>query len=218
MRLKHLTSAYFVLLTLNILAGLFDFGNYEQLTKPLLMPMLMLLVWKEDISARLKWSLIILLAFSLLGDVLLQYNQFVGGLAAFLLAQLSYIFLFFSKSKGHFTTSKFLRILPFLFFIGLMCFGVLNGKLPEEMAVPVYAYMLVIMCMGIFAAVRKTNLKSFEWVLVGAILFMVSDSFIAINKFFTAVPYSIFWVMSTYGLAQYLLIKGLIFQENSDTK
>ncbi len=43
----------------------------------------------------------------------------------------------------------------------------------------------------------------------GALLFMVSDSLIAINKFQFAVPFAGFLIMSTYILAQWFIVDGI---------
>ena len=52
--------------------------------------------------------------------------------------------------------------------------------------------------------------KSFNWVLWGAILFILSDSLIALNKFTVDIPLSKTWIMATYMGAQYLIVMGYI--------
>ena len=56
----------------------------------------------------------------------------------------------------------------------------------------------------------RTSNVSFGLVFLGSILFMFSDSVLAINKFFKPVPAAGFWIMSTYILAQFLIIHGLV--------
>jgi uncharacterized membrane protein YhhN len=68
--------------------------------------------------------------------------------------------------------------------------------------------------MGITAAERHTNIKSYGFVLIGAILFIISDSLIAINKFAFSIPLSDLWVMSTYIAAQYLIVQGVLLERN----
>jgi uncharacterized membrane protein YhhN len=56
----------------------------------------------------------------------------------------------------------------------------------------------------------KTTAGSFAMVFGGAILFMISDSLIAINKFLEPLPQSGFWIMTTYIGAQFLIVRGLL--------
>lgn len=55
----------------------------------------------------------------------------------------------------------------------------------DEMYVPVLAYTLVITAMGIAAAVRHghADAADFKLIVVGAVLFILSDCVIAWNKF-----------------------------------
>jgi uncharacterized membrane protein YhhN len=67
------------------------------------------------------------------------------------------------------------------------------------------------MC-AITAMVISAILGRFEnpWVAVGAILFLISDSVLAVNKFKTPVPYRDFIVWSTYYTGQYGIAIGFL--------
>jgi uncharacterized membrane protein YhhN len=69
--------------------------------------------------------------------------------------------------------------------------------------------------MGIKAIERQTTHKSYSFVLIGAILFIISDSLIAINKFAYSIPLSGLWVMATYIAAQYLIVEGVLLGRNT---
>ena len=64
--------------------------------------------------------------------------------------------------------------------------------------------------MGITAVGRlgRTKRSSFNLVFLGALLFIMSDSVIGLNRFTGPVEHAGPIVMSTYLLAQYLLVKG----------
>jgi uncharacterized membrane protein YhhN len=47
-------------------------------------------------------------------------------------------------------------------------------------------------------------------VLIGAVLFMISDSLIAIDKFATPIPYPTLFIMGTYVFAQYFIAVGVL--------
>ncbi|TDB65995.1 lysoplasmalogenase [Arundinibacter roseus] len=206
-------NAFLILLSLHLLAILFHVSMLSAATKPLLMPFLIGLVWQKSRSFKGNELLLSALLFSWLGDILLMFSgemYFLAGLGAFLVAQLVYIRLF-SKTA----TFELIRALPFLAYMGLVLGGPLHGTLPEPLQVPIYFYMGAIISMGIMAALRLGQLPGYDFVLVGAILFILSDSFIALNKFSTPIPYSGIWVMLTYGLAQFFIVWGCL-KENKE--
>jgi len=59
---------------------------------------------------------------------------------------------------------------------------------------------------------EKVNTSSYYFVLIGAVLFVISDSAIAINKFSLHFESSGIVVMTTYIIAQYLIVSGFIKQ------
>ena len=81
--------------------------------------------------------------------------------------------------------------------------------------IPVILYIFMILMMALSAYGRKgrVNLQSYTWVFIGALFFIASDSFLAIDKFLFTVPYAHFLVMGTYATAQYLIMKGILVQE-----
>ena len=209
--MKTKTIIYFGVLFLNIIAGMAHISALSYATKPLLMLILIWMVLMAQNSKGLKIALVLALFFSWGGDMFLLFERnglFVFGLGSFLLAHLVYIYVYQKKAKV-----SLLHALPFLGFVGLFCFGVLWGKLSADLTVPVYMYMLVISMMGFMASNRVVHKESYTHVLIGACLFIISDAFIAVNEFVQHVPYASFWVMSTYGIAQYLIVKGLVEQD-----
>jgi alkylglycerol monooxygenase len=76
----------------------------------------------------------------------------------------------------------------------------------------VAAYVLVIALMAAQAIGRATVLRTSGalWVAVGAGFFMLSDTLLALNKFVSPLPLSQLWVLSTYYIAQVLIVRGLL--------
>lgn len=80
------------------------------------------------------------------------------------------------------------------------------------MKIPVAAYAFVISAMllmsikAYFEWKKPANL----WVLIGAALFVVSDTVLAINKFYTPVPMGSLFIMSTYLGAQFFIVKSIL--------
>ena len=48
------------------------------------------------------------------------------------------------------------------------------------------------------------------WVAIGAGFFMLSDTLLALNKFVSPLPLSQLWVLSTYYVAQVLIVRGML--------
>ncbi|NBA88558.1 lysoplasmalogenase [Emticicia sp. CRIBPO] len=207
---KVLTAIYFFILGVEIIADSSGDTQLMYLTKPLLMPVLMFGYLRSVPRGGLKkfdYFILLALLFSLSGDVFLMFRQekfFVFGLGSFLLGHVFYILLFTKNNRFN-----FLRALPFLIY-SVTFFLILFNKLPEGLLIPVGLYSLVIALMGIWAANRKAEVRSYYLVLSGAVSFIVSDSLIAYGKFIRELPYSSFWIMTTYGLAQYLIVEGTI--------
>jgi uncharacterized membrane protein YhhN len=85
------------------------------------------------------------------------------------------------------------------------------------MKFPVLIYGLVIGTMLAFALWQygKVPARAAWFFIVGALLFVASDSMLAINKFKTPITHGGLWIMGTYILAQYLIAKGSALHINS---
>jgi uncharacterized membrane protein YhhN len=190
------------------------------ITKALIIPLLMILLFVNlwPVMTRLHWLMFAGLLFSWAGDVILEFSQnniliFIAGLVSFLLAHIMYLIVFFrTPGKNIILSRRFYLIIPVIICgSGLLCF--LYDDL-AEMRLPVIFYTIVILTMlaGAINRKEKVNSQSYYLVLSGAILFVISDSAIAINKFSYPFEFSGIVIMSTYITAQYLIITGYIKQ------
>jgi uncharacterized membrane protein YhhN len=91
-------------------------------------------------------------------------------------------------------------------------FYILNRTFFGELWSPVLVYICVIACMGISAAMRDRQrpVSAYNPILAGAILFITSDSLLAVNKFVMQLPYAQGMVLITYATAQFLLVNGIL--------
>ncbi len=158
------------------------------------------------------------LILSLLGDVLLIFQEqhslfFMGGLAAFLLAHLSYI-LYYVRSAETNAVKKinYKSIFIVLMVIYGIVFCLLLYNNLGELKVPVFVYTTVLISMNIFALNRygKVNDESFKLIMIGAVCFALSDSLLAVNKFLIAIPIAGVWILAAYAAAQYFITKGVL--------
>ena len=190
--------------------------NQEYITfwlKPLLIPILSILVLLEK-EFPTKKLLLSSLLFSWIGDVVLLFaNQgaiyFIVGLVAFLVAHLLYIFLFIKlqkiKSTKYFPYTFF--VVAYLLILLSFLWNDLNDlKIPVVIYAVVLSTMLLLAIKGIF--IWQSPLGKI--ILFGAVFFVVSDSLLAINKFHHPIPYASFLIMSTYLLAQFLIVYGIL--------
>jgi uncharacterized membrane protein YhhN len=80
---------------------------------------------------------------------------------------------------------------------------------------PVVAYAAVLVTMVIVALFRygRTSTASFGLVFGGAVLFMISDSLLAMNKFHAPIQQAGLLIMITYCVAQGLIAEGMLKHE-----
>lgn len=183
-------------------------GNRPQVYvfKPLTMVFIIILAFTQSatVSDPYKWLIIIGLLFSIMGDVWLMLPQdyFIRGLVSFLIAHLFYIAGFLSISTDF---STFLVRLP-LVLVASGVFIYLRPHLGKYFA-PVMIYMLAILGMGLFAPNRYFEFEDSARLAAttGAILFMLSDSVLAINKFAKPFVAAQGIILSTYFAAQWLI-------------
>jgi uncharacterized membrane protein YhhN len=197
-----------------ILLGHEDIAWY---IKPFLIPFLILTVYfHRDFTS--KKYLLTALIFSWFGDIILLFSDrderyFIAGLVAFLLSHLAYILLFNKQIKPKNTKSKAVfwigvtSIIAYLIIMMAMLLPTL-----DDLTIPVFVYALVISTMLLFAfkgfLIWDTPANWF--ILIGAIVFVSSDSILAFNKFYQPVAWSSFLIMITYLAAQYLIVIGIL--------
>jgi len=193
---------------------LFDMHMLYLTAKPLLM-ITLLLYFISASRGYPSWRFYVMaaLVFSWGGDVFLMLdNMFTAGLASFLVAHIFYITAY-QKTGAASGELRLLDIMKFVLFGAVVMWLLYPGL--GGMLIPVLAYMVVLLSMGVWAHKRRgaTTAISFTLVSAGAMLFVISDGLIAINKFAFEIPAERILVMSTYITAQYLIVQGLIRHE-----
>lgn len=213
------------LLCLIALAGvvLFLVGLHSELkwltllSKPL--PVICLLLWLRSAppSAYRHW-IAVGLGFSLLGDVLLEWpaDLFVFGLGAFLLAHLAYLAAYLSETR---------RLAPVALLAAALVagsmFALLAGAGLSALLAPVLLYSLAIACMLWRALARvastATATRSAWLAAGGAVLFVLSDSLIGINRFVAPFDGARYAIILTYWLGQLGIAASVLAQRQPDT-
>lgn len=157
------------------------------------------------------------LGFAWLGDVFLLLDYpgsffFIAGLLSFLITHVFYIIYFLALKSA---APSLLKKRPF-YILFTLCYGsALVGLLfPHlgELKMPVIVYATVI-CGMLLCSLHiyyKIQHPSNKFFIMGASLFVLSDSLLAVNKFYHSIPKEGIWIMLSYCAAQYLIVKGSI--------
>lgn len=179
----------------------------RMISKPALMTIMM--IYYLSFSTKKHPAILIGLIAALMGDIFLLYPQgFLLGLGSFLIMQLCYIGYFYQQKDRWFKENYLIFVVLFFCFLGAMAY--LFPRIEETMKIPVAIYGAVLCCMVFFAAIRRRIVYGYKYVLIGAILFLISDSMIALHTFITPQKIYPVLIMMSYLTAQYLIIEGLI--------
>lgn len=215
-RLQQVILLIFILVSvIDICAILLGDSLWQTLSKPLIIPAL-IAYYLIGTSSVNKWYVIALI-FSFAGDVLLldKSNLFLMGIAAFLITQLLYISIFSKGLRGSSFINKLKALLPFLVYF-IVLITVLKPGL-QDFFIPVLVYGLAISLFGFVALLNyliKKDMVSLR-LLTGALLFIVSDSLIALNKFYQERSIYPVIIMITYIAAQYLIATYMLKSERN---
>jgi uncharacterized membrane protein YhhN len=180
--------------------------------------MLALLAWlgiNGGFQGSMLWFALGLL-FSLGGDVFLMLprEQFIPGLVSFLIGHICYL-IGFNSTPIVFNTASLILLLVVLFTgyqvyrrvaTGLQAGG--NSKL--KLPVLIYAIVISLMLFSALSTLIRPDWRIFAAVVAssGALLFFVSDTTLALNKFVAPIPNGRVIVMVTYHLGQILIALG----------
>ena len=185
--------------------------------KPFLIPFL-LLAANHCGAFPSKKFLLTALFFSWIGDIVLLFAgkgqlYFIIGLISFLISHIAYIILFSKQLRINSTRNKA------IFWVGITAIIVylmvmLSILLPSlgDLKIPVFVYAIVLSTMLLFAfkGYLKWSKPAGMYILLGAIVFVSSDSIMAFDKFYAPLKFSSLLIMSTYIMAQYLIVVGIL--------
>ena len=206
---------FVVALLANLSSIYFSNDTLRFISKPLLMPVLAIyfLMGTRDGGSPLKAWIILALFFSWVGDILLMFEErnatfFQLGLAAFFLAQVFYIIFFHNiRMKEYIRGNALLLLVVIVYYfilISIISPSLGNMKLPVRIYGVVLSFMVMLAMHTMFSRYKRAA----WWMIVGAILFVISDSVLAVNKFYAPFNQAGMVIMLTYGLAQLFITQG----------
>jgi len=209
---------YVVTAIVNLVGDVTGIAILSDISKPLLIPFLGGYYMAGKSIYRSK-PLLIALFFCWIGDVSLMFvglnaNWFMFGLIAFLIGHIFYV-ITYRQHRWESTDNELLVPQKIRFSIPVVLAGtglvvVLYPMLGSlQVPVMIYATALIIMVMNAIFRYGRTSPRSFWMTLAGAVLFMVSDTILAINKFMGTIELGGVYIMLTYITAQFLIVEGL---------
>ena len=206
-----LLGCYAVVLAANMMFAVRQNQQGNRLTKPLLMPLL-ILFYVFSANPANGW-VVGALALGFLGDFFLLGQIeicFKGGLSAFLLGNICYAIAFWNVSGG--LTQPFLLwlLVPYAVVGGLLMLWLWRYLGVQK--IPVLIYLLVIFLMSWtswFSLVEASRLTAVAGV-VGSLLFIVSDVLLTFKLFVKPEKNVQALVMLLYGLAQVFLMGSFL--------
>ncbi|WP_340199319.1 lysoplasmalogenase [Ascidiimonas sp. W6] len=200
------------------------FNNHSELqflrvySKPALSITLLLFYYLNSKNRHKKERILLILCLLclLLGDIFLledsRIYSFPIGLFAFFMANIFYSMVLYRSANIEINKSY-----PFLVVSAIYLFAIfylMYDKL-NEYFVPVLIYIFAVLNMiqAAFLRYKVVNHYSFILVFTGALLFLFSESILALNMFYTPFPYKNFLIMFFYGVSQLLIILGILREQ-----
>ncbi|MGE7917148.1 lysoplasmalogenase [Lysinibacillus xylanilyticus] len=201
-----------ILIPFIILFGLYYIFFFSQIAESLklvfkVIPMLLIIILaatQKNLGIK-KYQLLIVigLVFCMVGDYTLQW--FLIGLTSFLIGHIFYIFAFSSTNERQVPTWAKIVLLVYGASMAVWIVSTVFSSGDVVLGVAVIAYISVILTMG-WTAIRTGS----TFATIGALLFIASDSYLAVDKFVMPLPFSHEFIMLTYYSAQILIALSIL--------
>lgn len=176
------------------------------LLKPLPMLLFALLVWRAFPGAPGRW-LALGYGAAAAGDFFLDFGDrdglFIQALLAFLVNQIAFAIAFVLLGRGRFWSWP--KAAPVLIYAALVATWLLPAA--GALQVPVAIYLSCLLVMAVLAG-RVESGPGPLW--LGAMLFVVADSLIGVNKFVQPFPQAVLVIVACYFSGQAMIAAGLL--------
>ena len=212
-----LLKSYIALSVIYLLIILLGHDDIAWYIKPFLIPFLLLGVYfHSDFPS--KKVLLTALTFSWFGDIILLFSDrdemyFIIGFIAFLLSHIAYILLFNKQIKPKNTKNKavfWMGVTAIIMYLIVMIALLLPSLGDLTILVFVYALVISIMLLFAFKGFLMWKTPANWYILIGAVIFVGSDSILIFDKFYKSLVLNSFIIMLTYLVALYLIVVGIL--------
>lgn len=205
---------FIIMSCLNLIGNKLKIVLLKVISKPLLMPLLLLFYINSVEENNI--FIILALVFSFFGDLFLMIDKkkifFTFGLINFLFGHILYIVSFIGETSFFSNTPNWYMLILFIYIsIAYIIIRELNPYI-SDIKIPVYIYMvtLIIMSFSSFSLIwYYDGIKA--WLpAIGSVLFVISDTLLAFNTFKKPLKNGGYKIMVTYLLAQFFIVTGFI--------
>jgi uncharacterized membrane protein YhhN len=161
-------------------------------------------ITSPQISVDFKYLILLGLLFSIVGDIflMLKSNQFTKGLLSFLIAHLFYLTAIIVDSNFQFSLLLFVIVFIYFISISLIIFPKSGSK---KLYVLIYTLVISILLWQSFERMEILGTDATKLLAFGNLLFTISDSVLAYNKFVRKFSTAQLVILSTYFAAQTLI-------------
>lgn len=212
------------LLSLSFLISENELGFY--ITKPFIVPILLIYLFFKfkDSQHSLIPTLMIAIFFSMIGDIFLLFtvNEALFnlvGICTFTVAQAAYAYLYYLSVKDHEKKDiPFYQRWPEIIAIGITIIAtIMVYPSLGDFVAPAIIYALITTFTIIFALNRRfyVSTKSFSLTILGVFFFFISDALMGDDLFLENIL-NHFFIMLSYVIGHYLVIKGILVQIESE--
>jgi uncharacterized membrane protein YhhN len=197
--------------------------DYRIYTKTLLAPLILIAIYLEGLNTKHTRSKLIAngaFFFCFLGDIILLKDyiatNFISGLICFLIAHIFFISFFYRLkhfNRRYLALTAITSVAVAIYLVTLLLVIWKNVSLQNfELPIVVYSAILGLMMVSAINTVKNRSTKKLatKFFIPGAAFFVVSDSLLAITKFYSAFNYAEVIIMFTYATAIFLLGSGII--------
>lgn len=202
--LSEVYSIFFVCSVLLTIVGKIKSSLLYKIFKPVASILVILtpIITSEGYITKYDYLLLLGFIFAFIGDMLLvnQNKFFRYALLSFSITHIFYSAAFLNQASF----INYYYTVPFVLFAAGV-YNYLSGDLFSEKPF-VILYIVIISVMG-FSAVNLSDQfnSTGNYILIGAILFITSDTLLAINKFKQQFKSAHVWILSTYYAGQFLI-------------
>ena len=189
--------------------------KFKMLTKPFWVPLIALIY--SILTQNPNMTVLIALLFGWIGDLLLMRGRktwFVAGAVSFMIGHIVYILIFLQESGGFSVFAEHplfcgLLILPYIIYAVFL--KRILGKNISSVILSASLYIIILLLMSYASLLRVWNVSVLRFILtfLGSLLFIASDSLIAVRKFKRQFRGIGTFIVVTYITAQLLIIAGL---------
>lgn len=184
--------------------------------KPLTTILIFGVAWRAATSMpRYRQMVLLGIAFSCCGDIFLMLppallaTGFLLGLSSFLVAHLCFLYAFSQNTRLFGRPAVLLLLLA----IGAAVVAFIWPRLNAELRAPVVVYVICLAAMVAQAITRQLRWRQYGCTLaaLGGVVFMLSDSLLALNKFHTPFAGSAGLILASYYTALFLIANSVRF-------